>query len=469
MMRRIFTRQIRDNFLSLRFQLGLIALVLFFALNGLVYAWRAEQVVEEDARIAADAASGYEQVDTVAGLSQARFTVFSRPRGTEFMAEGGFNWYHDALLVAPWWSRGGGGSVRLESLRTTNNWMRRFEVLDWTVIVRYVLSFLCIVMAYNAVSGEVESGTLRLVLANPVSRGVFLGGKLAAHLLTVMVGVAAGMAVSLLILSINGAVEIDATLLASAAAFLAGAALYAILFLLVATGISVLARSSATALVFLITAWTLLVVVVPQTAYLIAARAVPSSGQVSRLLWEHEMQLNQALIREGLLPRQPDQARTDDYAVERRFETRVEEALQEGDRLLRDAYRQDRRQYGVARTIHLISPGYAFQYAVESLLGTGLARFERFYEEGWRYRDHLRAFLRERDGADPRSPHITVLPQFTSGAELEPGAIPRFQYSELPVTESLAAGTGPLAALILETGLALLFAVVAFQRADVSG
>jgi len=467
-MRRIFTRQVRDNFLSLRFQLGLATILLFFAVNGAVYSWRGDQVVEEDARIAADAESRYEEVEVVADLCEARFAVTSSPRGTEFIAEGGFNWYHDALLVTAWWTRGGGGSVRLESLRTTNNWMRRFELLDWTVIVRYVVSFLCVVLAYNAVSAEVESGTLRLVLANPVSRAAFLGGKLFAHLLTLMVGLVAGMAVSLLILSAGEAVHLDAAVLGSAVLFLVGAAVYASLFLLVGTGISVLARTSATSLVFLITAWTLLVVVVPQTAYLVATRTVPSTGQTSRQLWEREMALNQALIREGLLPRAPAQARLDDYAIERRFEARVTEVCDEGDQALRDAYRRDRRQYGVARTIHLLSPGYAFQYAVEALLGTGLARFERFYEDGWRYRDQLRAFLRERDAADPESPHITTLRAFTSQAALRPAEIPRFQPLEPPLADSLAAGTGPLAALILEAGLALLFAVVAFQRADVS-
>ncbi|MFC1526072.1 ABC transporter permease subunit [Candidatus Latescibacterota bacterium] len=467
MMRRIFQRQVRDNFLSLRFQLGLITAVLFFALNGFVYSWRAEQVVEEDARIMADADAGYERVTTVAQLSDARLTIPARPRGTEFITEGGFNWFHDALLVTPWWTQGG-GSVRLESLRTTNNWMRRFELLDWTVIVRYVLSFLCVVLAYNAVSGEVESGTLRLVLSNPVSRAAFLGGKLLAHLVTLLVAVVAGMAVSLLILSLHGAVELNGDTTRSCVLFFVGATAYAALFLLLGTGISVLTRSSATSLVFLITAWTLVVVVVPQTSYLIATRTVPSAGNLSWLLREHEMQVQQAIIREGLLPREPAQARVDDYALERRFAERVADVVTEGDRILHDAYRQDRRQYEVARTIHLISPGYAFQYAVEAVLGSGLARFDRFHADGWRYRDHLRAFLRERDAADPESPHITILENFTSAAELDPGEIPRFEQRELPLADGLVAGTGPVAVLILETGLALLFAVVAFQRADVS-
>jgi hypothetical protein len=122
----------------------------------------------------------------------------------------------------------------------------------------------------------------------------------------------------------------------------------------------------------------------------------------------------------------------------------------------------------MARTIHLISPGYAFQYALEAMLGSGLPRFDRFYEDGWRYREHLRDFLVDRDAADPDSPHLTLMSEFTSAAELAPGEIPRFRQRELPLADGLVAGTGPVAVLILETGLALLFAVAVFQRADVS-
>ncbi|MFH1572185.1 MAG: hypothetical protein ABIL09_29615, partial [Gemmatimonadota bacterium] len=88
--------------------------------------------------------------------------------------------------------------------------------------------------------------------------------------------------------------------------------------------------------------------------------------------------------------------------------------------------------------------------------------------DGWRYRDHLRAFLRERDAADPDSPHIPLLEEYTSRATLDPAEIPRLRQRDLPLADSLAAGTGPLAVLILETGLALLLAIVAFQRRDVA-
>ncbi|MFH1568863.1 MAG: ABC transporter permease subunit, partial [Gemmatimonadota bacterium] len=423
----IFRRQAYDNFLSLRFQLGLITVVLFFAVNGVVYTWRGQQLAEEDARIAADVEARYGGVTTVAQLAEARFTVLAQPRGTEFISEAGFNWFRDGLLVSPWWARGGGGSVRLESLRTTNNWMARFELLDWTTIVRYVVSFLCVVLAYNAVSAEAESGTLRLVLSNPVSRAAFLTGKLLAHLTALLVAVLAGMAVSLFILSLTGAVELGLPVARSSALFLAAAALYAALLLLLGTAISAMSRSSATSLVLQVTAWTLLIVVLPQTSYLIASRAVASAGNLGGQLWEYEVQLQQGLIREGILPRPPDQARGDGYALERRFAEHIDVALQEGDQILRQAYRQELHQYQVARGVHLASPGYAFQYAVEAALGAGLARLDRFYADGWRYRDHLRAFLRERDAADPDSPHIPLLEEYTSRATLDPAEIPRLR------------------------------------------
>ena len=461
-MRRILRRQLYDNFHSLRFQLGLLALLLFFSVNGFVYSWKMEQQREEDARIEADVERIYESATTVAEAADRSFKVISKPLGTEFMAEGGFNWFHDTVWVSAMWP-----PVRLDSMRTTNNWMRRVELLDWTVSVRYVLSCVCIVLAYNAVSGELESGTLRLVLANPVSRSAFLGGKLLAHLATLQVATVVGSLVSLLILSLHGVLELNGQLAQSYLLFLLGSGAYATLFLLLGAGISVLTRNSASALVFLVTAWTLIVVVIPQTAYLVAVRAVAPTGNMGRWFGEFQREQQEALIAEGLFPRLPEIAATDGYNLEKRYARRIEELVEEGDREIRGAYRRNQVQYDLARAIHMISPGYSFQYAVEALLGAGVVRFQSFHEQGYRYRDELRAFLREKDAVDPESPHVPFLATFMSTAALDADEIPRFAQAELALEDRVAAGTTPIAILILETGLAFLFAVVAFQRTEV--
>ena len=115
--------------------------------------------------------------------------------------------------------------------------MRTLEVLDWSVIVRYVLSFLCIVLSYNAISGERESGTLRLAFANPVSRGQFLMGKFLAHLLTLTVTLTLGSLISLAILALSGVLELNGLVARSYLFFLAGAVFFAALFLLLGLGI----------------------------------------------------------------------------------------------------------------------------------------------------------------------------------------------------------------------------------------
>ena len=80
--------------------------------------------------------------------------------------------------------------------------------MDWTFLVRIVVSFLCVVLAFDTFSGEHERGTLRSVLANPVSRAQVLVGKTAAHLTVLMTAVVLGVVVSLLVMSVGEAIQL---------------------------------------------------------------------------------------------------------------------------------------------------------------------------------------------------------------------------------------------------------------------
>ena len=461
----ILLHQLHDNLRSLRFQMSLAVLMLFFVANGVVYTLKIERLVAESARIEADDAGRYENVETVRAAADNWFRILSPPVGTEFITEAGFNWFSHALWINP----GSGNTVWLSNVRTTNNWMRRFEVVDWTVIVRYVLSFLCIVLGYNAISGEIESGTLRLALANPLARASFLIGKFLAHLLTLLVSIALGSAISLLILALNGVVELNLQIWRGYLFFLLGTVFFTALFLLLSMGISALARSSASSLVLLVTAWTVLIVMIPQSSYLIAMRAVEPTGPFWEKIDGYEGETRSALEREGISPRPPELARNDDYALEKRYAQRLQEMEREMDRIGKEATQQELRQYEVARTVNLLSPGFAFQYTVEAFLGAGLERFKNFSRQGWRYRENLRQFLRGRDAADPDSPHVLFLPEFMSDVELDAGHIPRFKEVPLSLSESIAGGVAPIVILTLETALAFFFALWAFNRAELTG
>ena len=126
-------------------------------------------------------------------------------------------------------------------------------------------------------------------------------------------------------------------------------------------------------------------------------------------------------------------------------------------------------RYEVARTINLFSPAFAFQYSVEAILGTGLAKRQAFLEQALDYRESLRHFVREQDAMDPDSPHELYLRNYLSKKPLVDGQLPRFVERPLSPADGLTFSLIPLVVLLLEAGAAFFFALWAVSRADVTG
>ena len=462
-MRAVYLHQLLDSLKSLRFQISLLLLLILFGLNGLVYSWKHERLVENYATLRANVADAYEASRTLSDVLNRWYHLLYPRTQTEFIAEGGANWFDNSAYIR---AESGSAVVYGRHVGGFNNWMQRYEILDWSFLVRYVLSFLCIVLAYNAISGELESGTLRLALANPLSRGRWLAGAFLAHLTTLMAALTVGSLVSLAILSLSGALSLNAEVIRGYVLFLLGAALYISLFLLLSMGISSLLRSSAASLVSLVLLWAVLIVVVPQTSYVIAMRSVEPVGAWREKPAELIEQVVDRLEADGILPRGRDLGQVDDYALERRYTQAFEDIEGEHAALVRSQYRQIVRQYEVGRTVNLLSPGMAFQYALESVLGTGLQRYEDLLAQSWRYRSHLRDFVRVRDAADPDSPHVLYLVGYVSDRELEPADIPRFAPPARRLAPRVDAGAAQITVLLLEAALAFFFAQWAFYRMD---
>ncbi len=65
-------------------------------------------------------------------------------------------------------------------------------VVSLTSLAVYLVPLLALLMSFDAVAGEVERGTLPLLLAYPVSRGAILAGKLLAHVVILGIAVSLG-------------------------------------------------------------------------------------------------------------------------------------------------------------------------------------------------------------------------------------------------------------------------------------
>ena len=156
-----------------------------------------------------------------------------------------------------------------------NPYLSIFSVFDASLIFKIVISVLALLVAYDAVSGEREQGTLKLIIAGTVSRSQVLLGKLIAGLMTLAVPVTIAFIVGLLILLSFPMVQLSTSdwiriLLMYIVSLVFISAMYNIGLLF-----SCLARKSAISLILGLFLWIVLVIVVPNGSIYVARQICP--------------------------------------------------------------------------------------------------------------------------------------------------------------------------------------------------
>ena len=132
------------------------------------------------------------------------------------------------------------------------------SVASMTTLAVYLSPFLALMIAFDAVAGEAERGSLGLTLTYPLSRAEMLMGKFLAHLAVLAVAMTFGLGAAGLVASITGDVE-TASLLALAR-LIATAILLGACFLALGYVASCLASSVAGAAGLAVGIWLILVV-----------------------------------------------------------------------------------------------------------------------------------------------------------------------------------------------------------------
>ena len=100
----------------------------------------------------------------------------------------------------------GAGQVGASSVDDLMNTLVR---VDFVIVVSLVLSFLAIVLGFDAICGEREQGTLRLLLSHSVSRGQIVVAKLLGGFLSVWMPLAVAFVASLLVMQSNPDVHLS--------------------------------------------------------------------------------------------------------------------------------------------------------------------------------------------------------------------------------------------------------------------
>ncbi|HEY4575605.1 MAG TPA: ABC transporter permease subunit, partial [Thermoanaerobaculia bacterium] len=290
------------------------------------------------------------------------------------------------------------------------------QPLDWTFVLCVLLPLAAFLLGYDAVCGEQEEGTLKLLLSYPVARWKVLAGKLLALWSCLAAPFLAGTLLSLLLAWAPGGIPLQASDLARAG-LVALLGLWMIgLCTLVTLLVSTLSRETSASLSVLAWLWVLGVIVVPALGGLLAhrLRPVPGEEEIARRMAAVDRRIaRQYAGREGHW-RPPVWAAADGFAWER-VSAEAENRRSAGrEEVRRWVLRRKIGQARLARALAWLSPASLAADLAERLTGSGPGRDESFIAQAWGFRDVLAARMRALDAGDPQSPHILFFRDYLS-------------------------------------------------------
>ena len=152
--------------------------------------------------------------------------------------------------------------------------MDMFPSLDMALIIRVVLSLLALMLAYDAISGERERGTLAVTLSNSIPRHHVLLGKLLGGMISIAIPLATGLLTGLLVVLLYGSAILDGSAWIRIGLVFLCSLLYLSTIFMMGILVSARTRRSATSLVILLFIWVVLVVLWPNMGSYVARQTL---------------------------------------------------------------------------------------------------------------------------------------------------------------------------------------------------
>ncbi len=350
-----------------------------------------------------------------------------------------------------------------------NDSLPNFTELDWTFIIGLVTSFMAILFTYNAISGERETGTLSLLMANAVSRATVLLAKFIGAFFSIMAPLIAGILLNLLIVNTSDLVSLDGGEWARIGIILVVSAIYISIFLWLGLFISSQFSNSSSSLLTLLLIWIVFVVLIPNTMGVLASgfKQVSTRNEISRIMKATDEEIDQRHKEGDRLYRTGSPSdESPKIKVLRMWADYLNERADAKSRIHDEQLNKQFAQVEFTQQITRLSPAAIYKYAVESLAGTGFARHKRFVQQARRYRQQFIDFIQSEDRGDNESYHVYLVKEGLSQKPVAFNSIPKFS-DKLTLDIAFKGAVLDLTLLVLLSLLLIMAAVLGFTRSDV--
>ncbi len=154
--------------------------------------------------------------------------------------------------------------------------------IDIVSIFQILLSLLALVFAYDAIAGEREDGTLRLILANPVGRGLLVFAKYLGAMICLILPLLISFLLALLLQLQSPAINYSSADFLRIGGILLTTIVYVSTFYLIGLLISCISHRAATSLITSMFIWVVLIFIYPNVSLFMVNHFIETKEKIEQ-------------------------------------------------------------------------------------------------------------------------------------------------------------------------------------------
>ncbi|MBN2030838.1 ABC transporter permease subunit [bacterium] len=372
-----------------------------------------------------------------------------------------------------------------------------FGKIDFLFCISFVLSLMALVFTFGSISGEKETGTLRLIMASSIPRWKILMAKVLGNYVVFLIPFIMSLIIALLIINISGIISIFSV---EVFPVFVVVLLSTFLFLFVMFNLGILAstltRNSINSIISLLFIWVVFVLTLPKLSPMIAQIVYPVRSQQvlsiekqiirSNIEKECDVEKGQLLenimhsnnignIRDLMMGSNPTvqqiraQYDNETKLIEEKYNEKIEYELGTLDRSHQNKVNI---QAAIAMNLSRISPVSCYIYFISELSGTGISEMANYVDHAERFQEQIEQEIYDHfkltSFGDSQGRMIMI--SIDSPDDFDPSTlqVPNMsQYQHITLTAALTSGWIDVLLLFLFAALFFAAAFISFLKYDV--
>lgn len=442
MLKTIIYKEIRDNLSSVKFAVsfGLCSLLIIAAFYTGSQNYKLSQ-----ARYEAAKSQNLNQLKGRTDWMGIRdFRIFLPPQPLEAIISGVSNDIGRTIEID-----GQGELINEDSRYADEPVFALFRFLDIEFIFQIVLTLFAILFSYDAINGEKERGTLKLIFSNAVPRDKFILGKLFGTLLSLLFPLLIPFFIGILLILFSGVQLKGGEWLRLGMIILSGHLLISCMAVL-SILISARTEKSSSSFLILLSIWIFGIIIIPRLSVITAGAAIKvpaldeinsSKARFAGQIWKEDRE-KMGNYKPASLGSPEEMMKGLNKFMQELADNRESKIREHSTRLNEARVNKQAEMRSLAFTIARISPITSFSIASSELANTSLNLEKSFRESAEAYQKEYSDFIYSKTGM--RMGGVIRFRQVDDGEEAKP-----INVNELPVFQYKA----PLTSIIISRAL----------------